>query len=67
LREALDVYDDPEQSFDLSAGSWAFPEDAILTYARDQSGVPAGYIRCEVRIPIDATRRKFIRIKAFEE
>jgi hypothetical protein len=66
-REALDVYYDPEQSFDLTAGSWAFPEDAILAYARDQSGVPAGYIRCEVRIPINATRAKFIRIKAFEE
>lgn len=60
-----DVYYDPLQSSDLTAGSWDFP-GALIQPSEDQSAAPEGYTRSEAYIPIDGDR-KFIRIKAYEE
>jgi hypothetical protein len=65
-RLAGDVGYSPQQSFDLTPSSWVFPEDANFAEAESQVGVPDGYVRTEVQIPIDATAAKFIRIKAIE-
>jgi hypothetical protein len=61
------VYYDPEQSPDLTPGSWVFPEDGNFVFPADEAVAPEGYSRNGFRVPVDATTAKFLRIKAFEE